>query len=77
MKLQAFGLIYFLGKFFFGDDDFQNISVYRCTEYVIGWKLKGVYTSKLIPLYTASFHNIKRFIYKIGIQFKKSVFVVK
>ena len=29
------------------------------TDYVIGWKLKEIYTSKLTPLYTAFFHSIK------------------
>ena len=28
-------------------------------DYVLGWKSKGVYTSKLKPLYTAFLHSIK------------------
>ena len=31
MQLQAFGLSYFYGKFFFGDDGFQNMFVYLPT----------------------------------------------
>ena len=45
------------------------------TELVIGWKSQGLYTSKLIPMYTAFLHNKKRFKYKIGIQFSKSALV--
>ena len=29
------------------------------TDYVVSWKSKGAYTSKLNPLYTAFLHNIK------------------
>ena len=41
------------------------------------WKSKGVYTSKLTPFYTAFLHNTKLSVYKIGIQFNKSVLVVE
>ena len=70
----------------FGDVGFQNMFFYQTTfnmledkgtEYDIGWKSEGVYASKLIILYTAFVHKIKRFGYKIGIQFQKSVLVVK
>ena len=47
------------------------------TDYVIGWKSKGVYSSKLILLYTDFLHKIKVFGYKIRIQFSKSVLVVE
>ena len=69
-KLKMFDLSYFLGKNVFGDDVFQNVFVYQATlsklelkedkntEYVIGWKSKGLYTSKLIPLYTAFLHSM-------------------
>ena len=46
-------------------------------KYVIGWKWKGVYTSKLIPLYTVILCNIKDFGHKIGIQFNNSVLIVE
>ena len=62
---KTYDLSYFLGKVFFGNDSFQNMFVHqptfntlelkedKGTEYVISWKSKGVYTSKLKPLYTA------------------------
>ena len=71
VELQTDDLSCFLGKNLFGDRCFQNIFVYqptlntlelkdnKGTNYVIGWKSKGVYTSKFIPLCTASFHSIK------------------
>ena len=72
-KLQTLDLSYFLGKLFFVCDGvFQNMFVYqptfsmlelkednKGTEYVIDWKSKEVYTSKLTPLLTAFLHNIK------------------
>lgn len=30
------------------------------TDYVVSWKSKGVYTSKLEPLYTTFLYSIKR-----------------
>ena len=45
--------------------------------YVTDWKSKGVYSSKLIPLYTTFLHDIKLSGYKKGIKFNKSVLVVK
>ena len=35
-----------------------------------------MYTSKIIPLYTAFLHSIKFFGYRIGIQFHKNVLAV-
>ena len=63
MKLEAFDLGCFHGNFFFffGDDSFQNIFVYqttfsmlelkkdKITDYVIDWKSKGLFESKLFP----------------------------
>ena len=83
MNLQTH-LSYFLGNIFFGDDGFQNMFVYQLTfstleltddkgnDYVIGWKSKGVYSSKLTPLYTAFLHNMKRSGYRIRIQLNNS-----
>ena len=45
--------------------------------YVTDCKSKGVYSSKLIPLYTTFLHDIKLSGYKKGIKFNKSVLVVK
>ena len=65
VQLQTHVLSYFYGNFF-GDDGFQNMFVYQLTldilelkeekgiDYVTAWKSKGVYTSKLTPLYTVS-----------------------
>ena len=56
--------MFFLGKFFFGDDGFQNTSVYQPTLNtleikgdkgiinILSWKSKGMYASNLKPLYT-------------------------
>ena len=58
-KLKISDLSYFLGKNFFGDDAFQNIFVYqptfsklglkegKRTEYIIAWKSKGLFKSRL------------------------------
>ena len=59
-----FDLSYFLSKIFVGNDGFQSMFFFyqptfntlelkedKCNEYVIGWKLKGEYTSKLIPFH--------------------------
>ena len=86
-KLQTLDLNYFLGRYFFDDDGFQNMFVYqpifntfdlkkdKGTEYVIGWESKGVQASKLIPSYIAFLHKIKPFGYKIGIQSSSSILV--
>ena len=62
VKLQTVIYINFLAKIFFGDDGSQNIFVYQPTldtfrvkndketDYVLSWKSKRVYTSKLKPL---------------------------
>ena len=68
-----FDLSYFDDNFFFGDDGLQSVFVYqltfktielkegKVTEYVICWESKGVYTSTLIPLYTAFLNKTKHF----------------
>ena len=70
---------FFLGRIYFtSNDGFQNPFVYqptldtlelnkdKGTDYILSWKSKGVYTSKLKPLYTAFLHSIKRSRYKKG-----------
>ena len=47
------------------------------TDYVLRWKSKGVYTSKLKPLYTAFFHSIKLSGYRMGIKFDKGSLAVE
>ena len=64
---------FFLGRIYFrsNDDGSQNAYVYqptldnldlkkdKGTDYVLSWKSKGVFNSKLKPLYTAFLHRRK------------------
>ena len=43
----------------------------KSTDYVLSWKSKGVYTSKLKPLYTAFLHNINFSGYRMRIKLDK------
>ena len=47
------------------------------THYVIHWKWKGSFESKLLPLHGAFFPQVKHFGYKTGIQFNSTPLVVK
>ena len=47
------------------------------TDYVLCWKSKGVYNSKLKQLDTDFFHSMKLSEYKIGIKFDKYHLVVE
>ena len=62
--------IFFLGRIYFtNNDESQNTFVYQPTlerlglkkdkgnDFSLGWKSKGVYNSKLNPLYTALLHK--------------------
>ena len=73
---------FFIGKICFKSNDWsQNMFVYqptldtlelkKGTDDVISWKSKGVYNSKLKPLYTSFLHNIKNSGYRTGIEFDK------
>ena len=75
---------FFLDRICFTDDDgSQNTFVYQRTfdtlelkkengtGFVLSWKSKRVYNSKLKPLYTVFLHSIKLSGYKIGIKFDK------
>ena len=74
---------------FFGDDGSQNMFVYKPTfntlefkkdkgvDYVIRWKSKGLFESKLFPLHGTFLPNIEYFGYKIGIQFNSTSLVVE
>ena len=44
---------------------------YKDTGYILSWKSKGVYKSKLKSLYTAFLHSIKLSEYRMGIKFDK------
>ena len=71
MKLQTHDLNYFHRKNIFGDYGSQNMFIYQSTlnkfelkehkgtGYVVTWKLKGIYTSKLKPLFSSFLHCIK------------------
>ena len=63
---------FFIGRIYFtSNDGSQNTFVYqptfdtlelkkdKGTDYVLSWKSKGVYNSKLKPFYTAFLHSIK------------------
>ena len=66
---------------FSSNDGSQNTFVYQAiidtlewikdkdTDYVLSWKSKGVYSSKLKPLYTAFLRSIKLSEYRMGIKF--------
>ena len=72
MKVKAFYSGYFHSKKIFDNGVSQNMFVYQPTldtlwlekdngtDYVLSWKSKGVYNSKLETLYTAFLHSIKR-----------------
>ena len=47
------------------------------TDYVISWKSKKVYNSKLKPLYTAFLYSTKLSEYRIGIKFDKDPLVAE
>ena len=47
------------------------------TDYVLSWKSKGVYTSKIKPLYTYFLHNIKLSGFKVKIKFNKDPLAVE
>ena len=36
-----------------------ELKIDKCTEYIIGWKSKGVYNSKLIELHGTFLPNVK------------------
>ena len=47
------------------------------TEYIISWKSKGIYNSKLIGLHGTFLPNVKYFRNKIGIQFNSTPLVIQ
>ena len=79
----------FSGKIYFTSNDGSQIKlVYQLTldtlelkkgkgtDYVLSWKSKVVFNSKLKSLYTAFLHSIKSSEYRIGIKFDKDPLVV-
>ena len=49
--------------------DVLELKTEKGTDYIIGWRAKGLYSSKLIALLVAFLSNVKYFVIKIGIQF--------
>ena len=47
------------------------------TDYLLSWKPKGVFNSKLKPLYTAFLNSIQLAEYRIGITFDKGPLAVE
>ena len=47
------------------------------TDYVFSWNSKGIYNSKLKPLFTVFLHSIKLPGYRMGIKFQKDPFAVE
>ena len=81
---------FFLGRIYFASKDgSQNtfvyppifdaleLKTYKGTDYVLSWKSKGVYNSKLKPLYTAFLHSIKLSQYRVGTRFDKDPLAVE
>ena len=81
---------FFLDRICFtSNDGSQNTFVYQPTvdilklkkdngtDYVLIWKSKGVFNSKLKPLYTAFLHSIKLSEYRIGTKFDKDPLAVE
>ena len=50
-----------------------ELKKYEGIDYVLSWKSKGVYNSKLKPLHTALLHSIKLSGYKMGIKFDEDL----
>ena len=53
-----------------------ELKIDKGAEYIIGWKSKGYYNSKLIALHSAFLPNAKDFGNKIGINFNNNYLVV-
>ena len=81
---------FFLGRIYFTNNDrSQNTFFYqpildiselkkdKGTDYVLSWKSKGVFNSKLKPLYTAFLNSVKLSEYRIGIKFDKDPLTVE
>ena len=81
---------FLLGRIYFtSNDGFQNTFVYpptldtlelkkdKGTAYIFSWKSKGVFNSKLKPLYTTFLNSIRLSEYRIGIKFEKDSLTVE
>ena len=81
---------FLLGRIYFTSDDGSQIMFLyqpifnklglkkdKNTEYIIGWKSKGIFKSKLFVLHGAFLLNMKYFRKKIGIKFNSTPLVIK
>ena len=67
-----------LKTFFFSTNTWYiRIKKDKGTDYVLIWKSKGVYNSKLKSLYAAFLHSIKHSEYRMGIKFDKDPLAVE
>ena len=55
----------------------MKLKINKGTDYILSWKSKGLYTSKLKQLYIAFLHSIKLSGYGIGIKLDKDPLVVE
>ena len=86
VKFEAFDSSYYCGKFISWISKYVCLSTKqtyntlelnkdKSTGYVIGWKWKGLFKSKFLPLHGALLPNVKYFGYKIRIQFNDTPLV--
>ena len=81
---------FFLSRIYFtSNDGSQNAFVYqptldtlelqkdKGTDYVLSWKSKAIYNSKLKPLYTAFLHSIELCSYKMWIKLDEDPLTVE
>ena len=54
-----------------------SVKIDKGIEYVIGWKSKGLYNSKLIALHSAFLPDVKHFGNKIEMQFNNTPLVTE
>ena len=79
---------YFLGRLYFtSNDGSQMMFVYQTTfttnkyhntrtEYIISWRSKGLYTTKLAPINTDILHNIVYFNRKIALKLNSTPLIL-
>ena len=58
-------------------DTLESKSKGKCTDYVLSWKSKRVFNSKLKPLCTAFSNSIKLSKYRTGIKFDKEPLAIE
>ena len=71
------GRIYFTSNVYQSTLDTLQLKKDKGTDYVLRWQSKGVFNSKLKPLYTAFVYSIKLSEYRIGIKLDKDPLTVE